>query len=169
MEDGYEINRQYNCVDKASFIAMAEQKAQWEAANTPEAIAKREAEFAAQRDRDRAQRARQAAIEASQPPEVLAPFVLRNVDVNTASEAEIADLPSVGPEVAAKIVDAREQRRFRDWPDLVNRVVGLSAAQPAVYASICGLNVDGKSLEGAPADATMAATIYREHQRRASK
>jgi hypothetical protein len=45
-----------------------------------------------------------------------------------------------------------------------NRVIGLSAAQTAVYASICGLNVDGKSLDGAPPNAAMAASISKKYQ-----
>src|SRR4029077_18310899 len=39
MEDGYGINRRSNCIDKASFVAVKEQLAQWKSANTPEAIA----------------------------------------------------------------------------------------------------------------------------------
>jgi DNA uptake protein ComE-like DNA-binding protein len=164
MEDGYGINRQYDCIDKASFVAVNEQRAQWEAANTPEAIAKREAEFAEQRARYAEQRAREAAAEESSTTEALPNVVLRNTDVNTATEADIANVISVGPEVAAQIIGERNKRRFNDWADLVNRVIGLSAAQTAVYASICGLNVDGKSLDGAPPNAAMAASISKKYQ-----
>ena len=164
MEDGYGINRQYDCIDKASFVAVNEQRAQWEAANTPEAIAKREAEFAEQRARYAEQRAREAAAEESSTTEALPNVVLRNTDVNTATEADIANVISVGPEVAAQIIGERNKRRFNDWADLVNRVIGLSAAQTAVYASICGLNVDGKSLDGAPPNAAMAASIFKKYQ-----
>jgi DNA uptake protein ComE-like DNA-binding protein len=164
MEDGYGINRQYDCIDKASFVAVNEQRAQWEAANTPEAIAKREAEFAEKRARYAEQRAREAAAEESSTTEALPNVVLRNTDVNTATEADIANVISVGPEVAAQIIGERNKRRFNDWADLVNRVIGLSAAQTAVYASICGLNVDGKSLDGAPPNAAMAASISKKYQ-----
>ena len=164
MEDGYGINRQYDCIDKASFVAVNEQRAKWEAANTPEAIAKREAEFAEKRARYAEQRAREAATEESSTTEALPNVVLRNTDVNTATEADIANVISVGPEVAAQIIGERNKRRFNDWADLVNRVIGLSAAQTAVYASICGLNVDGKSLDGAPPNAAMAASISKKYQ-----
>jgi hypothetical protein len=165
MEDGYDINRQYDCIDKASFAAVTEQMAKWEAANTPEAIARRQAEFAEQRARDAEQRASKAAAEKGPAMEALQKIVLRDVDVNSATEAEIANVISVGPEVAAQIIRERDKRRFSDWADLVHRVVGLSAAQTAAHASICGLNVNGKSLDGAPPDATMAALIYRRYQR----
>lgn len=45
MEDGYEIDHRYDCTTKSSAKALAEQKVQWEAANTPEARAARQAEF----------------------------------------------------------------------------------------------------------------------------
>ena len=37
MQDGYEIDRRYDCTTKISAKVLAEQKAQWDAANTPEA------------------------------------------------------------------------------------------------------------------------------------
>jgi hypothetical protein len=167
MEDGYLINRQYKCIDKASFSVVEQRKAEWEAANTPEAIARRKAEFAAQRERDiaeRAERSRQVAAEESLAAEPLLAIVLRDIDVNTASEADIASVITLNANVAAQIVEERNKRRFTDWADLGNRVVGLSAAQPAVYASICGLTVNGRSLEGAPPDPTMAAMLQRKYQ-----
>lgn len=45
MEDGFEINLRYDCITKQSAEVLAEQKAKWEAANTPEAKAARQAEF----------------------------------------------------------------------------------------------------------------------------
>ena len=84
------------------------------------------------------------------------PVDLRAVDANTATRAELAAIVSMSEEVAGQIVAARSERPFRDWADLVARVVGLSAAQPAAFASICGLTVNGESLLGAPPDALMA-------------
>lgn len=165
MQDGYAINRRYDCIDKASFAAVNEQAAKWKAANTPEAIARRAAEFAQQKQRDDAERrTRDAAQQEAerQAAENEPAIVLRHVDVNTAAQADIAGVISVGPEVAAQIVAARHERRFRDWADLVNRVAGLGAAQPAMFASVCGLNVNGKSLDGAPPDARMAAAIAKK-------
>jgi hypothetical protein len=164
MEDGYDINRQYDCIDKASYVAVAEDRAKWAAANTPEAIAKREAEFAEQKARYAEQRERERKAEASRPAEAWPMIILRDVDVNIATEEDIANVISVGPKVAAQIIEERNKRRFNDWADLVHRVIGLSAAQTAYYASICGLNVDGKSLDGAPPDARMAASIYQKYR-----
>ncbi len=163
MEDGYVINRQYRCIDKASFFEVAKQKAEWEAANTPAAIEKRKAEFAEQRARAAEYREQQAASEAitENSPNI----VLHEVDVNTATESDIASVISVGSDVAAQIIEERNKRNFSDWVDLVNRVVGLSAAQTAFYASVCGLTVNGKSLDGAPPNATMAASIYKKYQK----
>lgn len=164
MEDSYSINRQFDCIDKASFAAVEEQRAQWEAANTPEAKAKREAEFTAQRERDRAERElREAEAAANQQPEELPLIVLSSVDVNTASEEEIAGVISIGPNTAAEVIAERNKRPFKDWTDLVYRVVGLSQAQPAAFASICGLNVNGKSLEGAAPDPLVAAHIQKQY------
>ena len=159
MVDGYEILRPYDCISKASFVAVADQKAKWEAAHTPEAIAKREAEFAQKQQQYADKLAAESAAKESPAVESPPTINLRAIDVNTATEAEIATVISVGHEVAAQIVKERNKRRFNGWADLVNRVIGLSAAQTAVYASICGLNVNGKSLEGAPPNAVLAASI----------
>jgi DNA uptake protein ComE-like DNA-binding protein len=157
-EDGYEINRRFDCIDKASFASVSEQKARVAAANTPEAIAQREEErarwYAEQRARANAAEggSEGAAGNASPPPVV-------RLDVNTASESELAGIPSIGTSEAAEIVKLRVERPFDNWADLVHRVVGLSAAQSAVYASTCGLTVNGESLLGAPPDAVMAANL----------
>ncbi len=74
----------------------------------------------------------------------------RKVDANLATEAELSTL--VSPATASQIVGERGKRRFAGWPDLVNRVAGLGAAQPAVFASLRGLTVDGQSLQGAAPD-----------------
>ncbi len=73
-------------------------------------------------------------------------------------------MPSVGRVVAAQILEERQKRRFKNWEDLVSRVVGLSAALPAARASACGLNVDGQSMAGVPPDPVVAAQIYARFQ-----
>jgi DNA uptake protein ComE-like DNA-binding protein len=167
LEDGYNINREFDCIDKASYAAVADAHAKWQAANTPEAIALRQAEHAKKVALAQAQRAAEVERERAdtRTPEVPPPIVLRSVDVNTATESELANVISVGPTVAARVVAERQKRRFEGWPDLVNRVVGLSQAQSAVYASICGLTVNGKSLDGAPPDAVAAGVISKRYQR----
>jgi DNA uptake protein ComE-like DNA-binding protein len=162
MEDGYDINRQYDCIDKASFVAANGQKAVWEAANTPEAIAQRKAEREKIVAEEKARRTTSVPRqEVTSPQESLA---LSHVDVNTATESELANVVSVGPVVAAQILEERKKGRFSNWADLVNRVIGLGSAQNAVFASVSGLNVDGQTLPGAPPDPVMAAKIYARYQ-----
>ena len=168
MVEGYSINNTFDCIDKRSFAAVAEQKAQWEAAHTPEAIARQKAEFAQQKVRDeeqRQQREAEAEERARKEAEAVPAVVLHPTDVNTATEADIARVISVGPEVAAQIIAERNKRRFTDWADLVHRVVGLSAAQTAFYASVCNLTVNGKSHDGAAPNAVMAAGIQKQYSR----
>jgi len=151
MEDarvnGYEVNRQFNCVDKTSHAAINAQRARQAAANTPEALAAQRAEH--ERRRNEVSKRRQGEGEAAVPGASPRPGAHRPVDVNTASESELAGVLTLGPGVAAEIVAERRKGRFRDWADLVNRVGGLSGAQSAVRASACGLDVDGTSLPGA--------------------
>lgn len=44
LEDGYQINQQYDCIDRASFVAISEQRARTQNAEPPETLVKREAE-----------------------------------------------------------------------------------------------------------------------------
>jgi DNA uptake protein ComE-like DNA-binding protein len=163
MEDGYNINQLYDCIDKASFAAAQEARAKWEAANTPAAIAQREAERAKLVAQEQAQRTARLESERFAPA---APTVaLRPVDVNKATEADLAKVVSVGPVVAAQIVEERKKGHFKNWADLVNRVIGLHSAQNAVFASVSGLNVNGESLSGAPPDAAMATALSKRFQK----
>ncbi len=165
MEDGYDINRRYDCIDKASFLAAQEQKAQWAATHALEAIAQREAEYSRIRASYAVEQARAMAVAESAKPEALPQVEIRDIDVNTASEADMAAVISVGPIIAAQIIAERRTRPFKDWADLVNRVTGLSAAVSAYDASTCGLTVDHVSLQGAPPNAVMAALISLRRRR----
>jgi len=162
---GFEIDRRFDCITKSSHAAVQEANAKWAAANTPEAKAQRQAEWAAQAERGRVERqvemerrARdereaselRASIVANPPP-------LRILDVNTAGESELVEVIGVTPETAAEMVAQRKKALFRDWADLVNRVVGISAAQNAAMASTGGLTVNGRSLDGAPPNAVLTA------------
>jgi DNA uptake protein ComE-like DNA-binding protein len=163
--DGYEINRVYDCIDKTSFAQVGEQRAKWEAANTPEAIAKQKAEREKLIARDREQRTAEEekrrtteSMAAAAPVREIVP-----ADVNTATAAELEGIASISASVAAQIIEERRKRPFRDWDDLVSRVVGLSAAQTAVFASISGLTVNGESLLGAEPNAEMAARLRQRY------
>jgi hypothetical protein len=79
LEDGYNINREFDCIDKASYAAVADAHAKWQAANTPEAIALRQAEHAKKVALAQAQRAAEVERERAdtRTPEVPPPIVLR--------------------------------------------------------------------------------------------
>jgi DNA uptake protein ComE-like DNA-binding protein len=95
-----------------------------------------------------------------QPPAPAAPrFVFRLLEINEASESDLAALPTLGASGAREIVTERGKERFRDWQDVVRRTTALSQAQSAAYSSVMGLQVNGRSLEGAAAD-ERAATAY---------
>lgn len=64
------------------------------------------------------------------------------VDANQASQAELESVKGIGPAMSAKIVAARQQSRFKDWPDLVERVSGLGERN-ARRISGAGLTVAG--------------------------
>ena len=164
MEDGYIINKRFDCVDKASYAAVKEERMKYEAANTPEAIAKQKAEFAEKRKRYEEELARKAEVEKNVSVEAESNFVFRIVEVNTATEDELASVASIRPEVAAQIIAARQNGLFHDWYDLVNRVIGMSAAQSVAYASVSGLTVNGKSMEGAPPDERIAAAYWKNRR-----
>lgn len=162
MNDGYVINRQFDCIDKASYAVEADARARWDAARTPEAQAKaaedRALRIAAEEAQTAAARAEQLRT-AEAAPRSPAPF--RLLDVNTATVDELAGIAGVGPATAAALVEERGKRPFTGWPDVVHRVTGLSSARNAVFASVGGLTVNGASLEGAPADPAMAAMAGR--------
>lgn len=167
LEDGYAVDPQFHCITRASHLAMMEAQAQREAWRSAEAVAKRKAEADA-RDAQiaEARERRRAEVEAEAAARAAMVYELRHVDVNTAPESEIAAVCSIGPGTAADIVRERESRgTFADWANLVHRVVGVSSAQNAVFASTCGLNVNGESLNGAPPDADAAQAIFRRYLR----
>lgn len=172
LEDGYDIDRQFDCITKQSARLLAEQEAQRRAANTPEAKAAREAEFArrAQEDRVAREAQMQAAAEARAERErqllaaIKAP--VESVEINSATEAQLANLQGLGANVARNIVAERAKARFTGWGDVVRRITGLSAAETAVRASAFGLTVNGLSLEGAEPDSLTAQQMRANWLRR---
>jgi len=77
------------------------------------------------------------------------------VDVNKASDAELDGLKGVGPSLTKRIVEARKQSAFKDWPDLMNRVKGVKEKK-AAKLSAEGLTVNGEAFNGAAAPAKVA-------------
>lgn len=68
------------------------------------------------------------------------------VDVNQASEAELDGIKGIGPSLSGKILQARQQAPFKDWPDLMQRVKGIST-KSAAKLSAAGLSVNGYGYE----------------------
>ena len=87
------------------------------------------------------------------------------VDANQASQPELETVKGIGPGLSGKIVAARQQSAFKDWPDLVDRVGGVGPGNAARFSQ-AGLTVAGKSYSpqaagpsaAAPAAATANAT-----------
>ena len=71
------------------------------------------------------------------------------VDVNKADAAALDGIKGVGPKMSKAIIDERTKGgEFKDWADFERRVKGVGE-QSAKKLSMAGLQVGGKSLEGA--------------------
>jgi competence protein ComEA len=74
------------------------------------------------------------------------------VDANKGSAADLDGLKGVGPSLSQRILDARKEGEFRDWPDFMQRVKGVKE-KSAAKLSAEGLTVNGQSFSGAAAPA----------------
>jgi competence protein ComEA len=89
-------------------------------------------------------------------------FAFAQVDVNKADAAALDSVKGVGPAMSKKIIDERTKNGdFKDWADFQKRVKGVGDKN-ATKLSHAGLQVNGKSKEGAemtakPAEAKPAA------------
>ena len=68
------------------------------------------------------------------------------VEVNTASQAQLESLPGIGPALAERLLKARP---FSDWADLRHRAKGVGKAT-AVKLSAAGLRVQGQPFLSSP-------------------
>jgi competence protein ComEA len=90
-------------------------------------------------------------------------FAFAQVDVNKADAAALDSVKGVGPAMSKKIIDERSKGgEFKDWADFQKRVKGVGEKN-ATKLSAAGLQVNGKSKEGAdmaakPADTKAAKT-----------
>lgn len=85
------------------------------------------------------------------------------VDVNKGTAAELDGLKGVGPAMSRRIVEAREQGAFKNWPDFMSRVKGVKEKK-AAKLSTEGMTVNGQPFEGAAmarADAKTGSTRTR--------
>ena len=79
------------------------------------------------------------------------------LDLNSASQAELERLRGIGPEVSQRILDARRERPFADWPDAMQRLKGLGPATARRWSQQ-GLTVQGQAYAAAPPSAASAAS-----------
>lgn len=86
---------------------------------------------------------------------VLAAAAHAGVDANRAAQADLESVRGIGPGLSARIVQARADAPFKDWPDLIDRVSGIGPRSAARYSQ-AGLTVAGVSYEAsAPTADTM--------------
>ena len=78
------------------------------------------------------------------------------VDVNKGTEADLDGVKGVGPSMSKRILEARKEGEFKDWPDLMQRVKGVKEKK-AAKLSAEGLTVNGKSFGGAAPSASKEA------------
>ncbi|NDC60804.1 MAG: helix-hairpin-helix domain-containing protein [Betaproteobacteria bacterium] len=67
------------------------------------------------------------------------------LEINQASEAELDNLRGLGPAFTRRVLAARAEHAFVDWPDLMRRVKGMGQAT-AKKLSAQGLTVQGQAL-----------------------
>lgn len=76
--------------------------------------------------------------------------VFAAVEANRAPVEDLLAIKGIGPATSRKIVEARQERPFSDWPDFIQRVKGVGPAT-AARMSANGLTVNGRFLESSPA------------------
>ncbi|MGZ5000865.1 MAG: Lcl C-terminal domain-containing protein [Methylomonas sp.] len=155
MEDGYDINRQFNCIDKVSFLTVNNQREKWKAANTHEAIAQREAEFAKQQMQDAEERVREDSSEESPAVQAMPNITLQNADSNTATKGDIAN----GISMQAREGDCRYFDGFEDGQNgtVTDPRNGLVWQRCAAGQSWSGSSCKGEGLEMSWWDAMQSA------------
>ena len=70
------------------------------------------------------------------------------IDVNKGTAAELDGLKGVGPSMSKRIIEAREQGSFKNWPDFMTRVKGIKEKKAAKLSSE-GMTVNGQAFDGA--------------------
>ncbi len=71
------------------------------------------------------------------------------LDINQANEAELDSVKGMGPSLSAKVLKARAQGAFKDWPDLMQRVSGIRQ-HIAQQFSDQGLTINGQPIGAKP-------------------
>lgn len=66
------------------------------------------------------------------------------VDLNHASAEDLEAIKGIGPRTRQRIIDARRQQPFADWPDFIRRVPGVGPHRAGQ------LSAQGLTLHGLP-------------------
>lgn len=77
----------------------------------------------------------------------LLPAAAAALEINTATRAQLEQLPGLGVATTERILQARGERPFSDWSDLAARVSGIRGKR-AAQLQRQGLTVNGKTLAG---------------------
>ncbi|CAN7312235.1 helix-hairpin-helix domain-containing protein [Variovorax paradoxus] len=77
------------------------------------------------------------------------------VDANKGTAADLDGIKGVGPAMSKRILDARKEGEFKDWPDFMQRVKGVKEKK-AGKLSAEGLTVNGKAFGGTAGEAVAA-------------
>jgi competence protein ComEA len=83
-------------------------------------------------------------------------FAFAQVDVNKADQAALDAVKGIGPAKTKAILEERKKGEFKDWADFEQRVKGIGGKN-AIKLSQAGLQVNGKSKDGAAAMPATAA------------
>ena len=70
------------------------------------------------------------------------------LEINTATQAQLESMPGIGPALAERIIAARASAVFVDWADLRRRVKGIGPAT-ALKLSDAGMRVHGQAFDDA--------------------
>ncbi|WP_338771610.1 helix-hairpin-helix domain-containing protein [Massilia sp. METH4] len=79
------------------------------------------------------------------------------VDVNKADQAALDTIKGIGPAKSKMILEERAKGEFKDWADFEKRIKGIGD-KSAARLSEAGLQVNGKSRDGAPVKVADAKT-----------
>lgn len=81
------------------------------------------------------------------PIPALLPAAAAALEINTATRAQLEQLPGLGVATTERILQARGERPFSDWNDLAARVSGIRGKR-AAQLQRQGLTVNGKTIAG---------------------
>jgi competence protein ComEA len=68
------------------------------------------------------------------------------VDVNTASSADLDSIKGIGPGTSSRLLEVRNNGKFKDWSDLIERMPGIGEKR-AAKLSAEGLTVNGAAFK----------------------